>query len=177
MASRMHSCLMLQGATRWPTLRCRLRLSSAVRSTLPRPHAACCILIASGAAGDVNAYLDVLRAAPVLDGRVFVEVFARGRTPAVDDRGFARAAWHAASYINSFASETDAVRCLLETGALLCDCVQRAELTALAQARCVSPRSLAAALRSGTTSLRMRTSLCWWQCEPEHLAPLPSAQR
>ena len=90
-----------------------------MRRTLPQPRAASCSLTSRERIGDVGAYLDVLRAAPVLDCRVFMELFARGRPPAIDDRWLSRAAWHAAAYINSRADESDAVRCLLDTGALL----------------------------------------------------------
>jgi len=63
------------------------------------------------------AYADVLRAAPVLDQRVFVEVFARGRSPAVADQWYARAAWHAAAYVGECADQSAAISCLLDTGA------------------------------------------------------------
>lgn len=88
-------------------------------TSIPHPRRSCTLTSDCERAGDAGAYLDVLRAAPVLDGRVFVEMFARGRPPASGDMWLARAAWHAAAYINSCAVESDAVRCLLDTGTLL----------------------------------------------------------
>ena len=115
----MHSYLMQQSDMLLPTLHCRRRSHNAVRQIMPRLRAACSTLISYERAGDLGSYLDVLRAAPVLDGRVFVELFARGRSPAIEDRLLARAAWHASAHINSCSVESHAVRCLLDTGALL----------------------------------------------------------
>ena len=117
-------------------------------------HAACCTLTLLRCAGNADAYLDVLRAAPLLDGRVFVEVFARGHMPATgEDRWLARAAWHAASYINACTAEVDAVRCLLDSGALVAQIVQHVALTAA---------------RAG--ALRLAAQLCSAPCSRDDIA-------
>lgn len=125
------------------TPRCKLRCNNAVRNTR-LPRATLRHPYIGRRAGTLSAaYADVLRAAPVLDGRVFVEVYARGRVPIADARWFARAAWQAAAYISACVDESAAIGCLLDTGELnrergcvnvVCGYV----LTAAVQARCGS---------------------------------------
>jgi hypothetical protein len=107
---------MSPSAARALTLLCKQRCSSAVREA----HLADATRRAESraTAGELSAaYRDVLLAAPVLDGRVFVEIFARGRMSAAEERWLARAAWRAAAYISGCADEAAAVSCLLDTGA------------------------------------------------------------